>query len=74
MHSSSYPNWEDPETYENLDSAGWAWEFLRRNNEYRAVALHPRDDINIVRHAPNLRVIEAAKTYDEVRRWGVRFR
>jgi hypothetical protein len=33
------PNWRNEEDYaftENLTAAGWAWEFLRRNPEYRA--------------------------------------
>ena len=31
------PNWKEPADYdftEHLDGSGWAWEFLRRNNNY----------------------------------------
>ena len=33
------PNWRyaiDYEFTESLDSAGWCWEFLRRNSKYRS--------------------------------------
>jgi hypothetical protein len=31
------PNWKDPKAYpEDLDRAGWVWEFMRRNGAYRA--------------------------------------
>lgn len=31
------PDWKKPEHYElKLDRAGWAWEFMRRNPQYRA--------------------------------------
>src|SRR5690349_4501121 len=33
------PNWKDQADYafpESFPDAGWAWEFLRRNDEYRA--------------------------------------
>ncbi len=30
------PNWKDPKAYpKDLDRAGWAWEFMRRNQTYR---------------------------------------
>jgi hypothetical protein len=39
------PNWRDASSYaytQALSSEGWAWEFLRRNPEYRAqFAQHP---------------------------------
>ena len=39
------PNWKNDESYaftEQLDRSGWAWEFLRRNPDYRADSLKYR--------------------------------
>jgi transcriptional regulator len=36
--SPSWPDWRDPASYEytrDLTREGWAWEFLRRNPNYR---------------------------------------
>ena len=36
--SSSWPDWRDPASYDytrDLTREGWAWEFLRRNPNYR---------------------------------------
>ena len=34
---AAWPNWRDAESYRHLldlDRAGWAWEWLRRNPDY----------------------------------------
>jgi len=46
------PDWRDPEQYRHLldlDRAGWAWEWLRRNPEYVDEARDkPAVDIDVV--------------------------
>jgi hypothetical protein len=58
------PDWRSPSNYhylEKLDRAGWAWEFLRRNQEYR------KDFVRILDStAPEATAI--------AERWGLSFR
>jgi hypothetical protein len=58
------PDWRSPSNYdylEQLDRAGMAWEFLRRNREYR------KDFVRIL----DATVREAAAI---AQRWGLSFR
>lgn len=59
-------DWRTPAAYHHatkLPAAGFAWEYLRRNDEYR------QDFMKIVRqHDPFGDALEAF-----VRRWGLRF-
>lgn len=71
------PDWRSDADYEftkELDRAGWAWEFLRRNNEYRSdyEALidgqsdmrrktpHLRTSADVVEHGPDVISAEEA--------------
>jgi len=59
-------DWRSPSAYDylhDLNSPGVAWEFLRRNLDYRADYAHPR-----------FRVALETGFAGPERRWGLRFR
>ena len=61
----SSPDWRSPSAYEylqELSSGGLAWEFLRRNQEYRADYATPK-----------FRAALDAGLAGPERRWGVTF-
>lgn len=69
------PDWRAPETYKallNLDRAGWAETWLRRNPDYidRTVGCAPVPSLIL----PGTRVLVIPATdFDEAPDWGLRF-
>lgn len=60
-------DWRSPEAYEpirHVNSAGFAWEFLRRNPDYRRDA----------RRSKKLTNTDPNSADDPVRHWGLSFR
>jgi hypothetical protein len=72
----SVPDWRDPEQYRHLldlDRAGWAWEWLRRNPDYiGTVPELPATELER-KGAAELAVIPAANA-EESPHWGLTFR
>src|SRR5690242_269369 len=70
------PDWRDPEQYRHpldLDRAGWAWEWLRRNPDYpRHVPAAPQDLQRVASFEPIASLRPASP--GEVARWGLSFR
>ncbi len=67
----SHANWRDPANYKsllNLDRAGWAWEWLRRNPDY--IALTARLPKRPRRLGTGLKII-AASDADAAAGWGL---
>jgi hypothetical protein len=58
--ASEEPDWRRGETYEytrDLPRRGWAWEFLRRNPDYRREWVPPLDKATIETTRPNFTVL-----------------
>lgn len=59
-------DWRRPETYEkirDLDAVGFAWEYLRRNPDYRRAYLELTEAISAIGHTPS----------SPLRHWGLSF-
>lgn len=58
-----------------LDRAGWAWEWLRRNRVYAAVAAaRPKAILRTLRHTPLIALITLPYGEDSGSTWGLHFR
>lgn len=70
-----HANWRDPSNYEallNLDRAGWAWEWLRRNPDYIALTTQlPLPGRRPAQPGSGLKIIKAT---DAATGWGLQFR
>jgi hypothetical protein len=68
-------DWEDASNYTytgELTRDGWAWEFLRRNRDYQALARTPRLEQRPPRQLTDkVRIIEADRAH-EAAAWGLR--
>jgi hypothetical protein len=70
------PDWRRRETYEytrGLPRRGWAWEFLRRNPDYRREWAPPAD-ATIDTIEPHLTLLRLHPREQGNGRWGVLFR
>ncbi len=73
----SHASWRDPANYKsllNLDRAGWAWEWLRRNPDYIALTTQlPMGVRRLAWPGTGLKII-AASDADAAAGWGLQFR
>lgn len=59
----SRASWRDPTNYKSmltLDRSGWAWEWLRRNPEYIALAAQLPEHARLAQPGTQLRIITAS--------------
>lgn len=70
--------WRDPQTYRPLlmlDRPGWAWEWLRRNRAYGALAITLPPAIRcILRATPRITLITQRHGEEDIFPWGLHFR
>ena len=69
-------SWRNPGSYKSLlslDRAGWAWEWLRRNPDYIALATQFPTRARVNQPGTRLRIITASDA-EEACDWGLHFR
>lgn len=74
--SPDSPDWQDTSTYEYtraLSRCGWAWEFLRRNEDYHRTWYQAVRAVTIEAWSPHLTLLTASAALPEMRRWGLIF-
>jgi transcriptional regulator len=71
------PNWRDASSYDytrDLTREGWAWEFLRRNQDYVLGAVLPAATVQrVLRHRPLVLLIEITEITEAAHSWGLQF-
>ena len=71
------PDWRDSSSYEytlSLSKQGWAWEFLRRNPDFRnAVRLRHPHATTISKSGSVVRIVTASAAMPFLEDWGILF-
>lgn len=70
-------DWRRDATYGYTDALprrGWAWEFLRRDQDFQQAWSETSATVAIETPAPNLTVITAGTELRDMARWGLFFR
>ncbi|WP_350090726.1 DUF6499 domain-containing protein [Thalassobaculum sp.] len=75
--TSGRPCWSDPESYGHtvsLPRRAWAWEFLRRNPDFRRDWADPAGAATEAAVSERMTVLRAGRAVDRLARWDVLFR
>lgn len=74
--SPAHPDWRNAQSYRPLrrcDRAGWAWEFLRRNADYRATWRDAKHAVAAHTTSPHVTVLTMPTDPEALAEWGIFF-